>query len=142
MKISFTVLGEPKGKGRPQFARRGKHITTRTPDDTVLYENLIRTEYKRQVGAARFGDNEMLDLRVIAYYAIPKSASRKKQRAMEDGTIRPTKKPDLDNILKVVADSLNGYAYKDDAQIVDTQARKFYSAIPRIQIIITNGGTQ
>ena len=136
MKIKFTVLGEPQGKGRPRFANvRGK-VITRTPDETVLYENLIVTEYRRQVGSTKFQDNEIIDLRIMAYFTIPASASKKKQKQMEDGEIRPAKKPDMDNIIKVVADSLNQIAYRDDAQIVDCQLRKYYSRQPRIEISI------
>ena len=111
---------------------------THTPDETVVYENLIRMEYKRQCGSRRFDDNDLLDLRIIAYYAIPESASKKKKKAMEEGEIRPSKKPDADNVLKVVADSLNSIAYRDDAQVVDTQIRKFYSYQPRLEVTIQN----
>ena len=55
---------------------------------------------------------------------------------MLDRVIRPTKKPDWDNIGKVVADSLNQVAYRDDAQVVDSQVRKFYSDQPRIEVTI------
>lgn len=136
MKVTFTVPGEPKGKGRPIFSKRGKYVTARTPDDTVLYENLVRTEYERQCGLQKFDAGAMLNLCILAYYVIPESASRKKKNAMEAGEIRPTKKPDADNVLKVVADSLNHIAYHDDAQIVDTQVRKFYSYNPRLEVSI------
>ena len=82
----------------------------------------------------------MLDLRVFAYYAIPKSTSKKKRKLMLDKVIRPTKKPDMDNIIKIIADSLNKIAYHDDAQIVDTMVRKFYSENPRVEISIQNIG--
>jgi Holliday junction resolvase RusA-like endonuclease len=138
MKINFTVLGEPQGKGRPKFGGKTKdgRTITRTPEKTVLYENLIATEYRRQVGSKKFEDNENLDMRVMAYYTIPASASKKKQKQMENGEIRPTKKPDMDNIVKVIADSLNQIAYRDDAQIVDCRIQKFYSLQPRIEVII------
>jgi len=136
MKIKFTVLGEPQGKGRPRFANIKGKVITRTPEETVIYENLIATEYRRQVGSAKFPDNEIIDLRIMAYFTIPASASKKKQKQMEDGEIRPAKKPDMDNIIKVVADSLNQIAYRDDAQIVDCQLRKYYSRQPRIEISI------
>lgn len=136
MKIRFTILGEPQGKGRPRFANVKGKVITRTPDATVLYENLIATEYRRQVGSAKFPDNEMVDMRIMAYFTIPASASKKKQKQMEDGEIRPTKKPDMDNIIKVVADSLNQIAYRDDAQVVDCQLRKYYSRQPRIEVTI------
>lgn len=55
---------------------------------------------------------------------------------MAMGMIRPTKKPDMDNVVKVIADSLNQVAYKDDTQIVDCQCRKFYSESPRVEVRI------
>ncbi len=144
MKIKFTVLGEPQGKGRPRFGgktKEGKPIT-RTPDKTILYENLIVTEYRRQAGSAKFPDGEILDMRIIAYFSIPTSASKKKQQQMESGEIRPAKKPDMDNIVKVVADSLNKVAYHDDAQVVDCQIRNFYSRNPRIEVVILTANEQ
>ncbi len=134
MKVRFTVLGEPKGKGRPRFARATGHAIT--PKDTVAYENLVRMEYVNQCREARFSDGSMLDMRIMAYYSIPKSASKKKRNLMLEGAIRPTKKPDMDNVVKIVADSLNNIAYHDDTQIVDCQCRKFYSEQPRIEVRI------
>lgn len=139
MKAQFSILGEPQGKGRPRFSTFGGRVTTRTPDKTVLYENLIKTEYMNQSGI-RFDDEAMLDVRVFAYYGIPKSVSKKKRQAMLDHKIRPTKKPDFDNIGKVVCDSLNGVAYRDDAQVVDAMVRKFYSDTPRVVVSIATVG--
>lgn len=132
VKAKFTVLGEPQGKGRPRFVR--KTGMTFTPDKTVSYENLIATEYRRQVGT-QFTEGT-LDMRIMAYFGIPKSASKRKKQQMESGELRPAKKPDMDNIMKVVADALNAVAYRDDAQVVDSQIRKFYSHNPRIEVII------
>lgn len=135
MRVIFTIPGEPQGKGRPRFARAGSYVRTYTPDKTAAYENLVKLEYERQC-KERFPDNAMLDMRIVAYYGVPKSASKKKRRAMLSNEIRPTKKPDMDNITKVIADSLNQVAYKDDTQIVDAQVRKFYSEDPRVVVII------
>ena len=44
------------------------------------------------------------------------------------GAILPTKKPDCDNILKVIFDSLNGLAYDDDVQVVSVTFQKVYTA--------------
>lgn len=134
--ITFTVLGEPQGKGRPKFSKVGNFTRARTPDQTVIYENLIKTEYRRQCGENGFSDGAMLELYVKAYYKIPASASKKKKQAMLSGELRPTKKPDLDNVLKVVADSLNLIAYRDDAQIVETRAQKYYAEQPRVEVEI------
>ena len=133
MTAKFTVLGEPRGKQRPRVTRKGN---TYTPAETVQYENLVRMEYRRQCGDYRFPDDAALDMRIIAYYAIPKSASKKKRQEMLEHRIRPLKKVDCDNAVKIVADSLNMIAYRDDVQIVDCQIRKFYSSEPRIVVTI------
>lgn len=95
----------------------------------------MKLEYERQCGY-RFEDDEQLDMRIYAYYGIPKSDSKKKSALKLQGAIRPVKKPDMDNVMKIVADSLNGVAYRDDTQIVDSMVRKFYSDRPRVQIVI------
>lgn len=132
--IRFTVLGEPKGKGRPRFNTRTGHA--KTPKDTVNYESLVRLEYAQQTDGFRFQDDAMLDMRILAYYSIPQSKSKKVKAAMLNNEIRPTKKPDMDNVVKIIADSLNQVAYRDDTQIVDCQCRKFYSEQPRVEVII------
>ena len=135
MRTEFCIYGEPKVKGRPKFSKVCGHPKARTPDNTVIYENLVQTEYRQQSGV-RFPDEAMLDVRIFAYYTIPKSISKKKRQAMLDKKIRPTKKPDADNVCKVICDSLNNVAYRDDTQIVDCMVRKFYSDTPRVLVTI------
>lgn len=134
MEVKFTILGEPKGKGRPRFCRNTGHAIT--PKDTVNYETLVHMEYVAQCEEFRFPDDAMLDMRIKAYYSIPKSKSKKQRAAMLSGKIRPTKKPDMDNVVKIIADALNQVAYRDDTQIVDCQCRKFYSENPRVEVTI------
>ena len=136
MKVKFTVLGEPAGKGRPRFRSVGPYVKTYTPEKTVSYENLVKLEYRRQCNDFKFEDGVPLDLRITAYYSIPKSTSKKKRVLMEQFKIRSMKKPDNDNIVKVVQDALSLVAYHDDVQVVDCQLRKFYSENPRVVVTI------
>lgn len=136
MKMKFTILGEPTGKGRPRFPKRGPNARPHTPEKTVNYETLVKLEYRRQCHDVKFQDGTPLDVRITAYYGIPKSASKKRAKLMEEHKIRPTKKPDTDNIAKIVCDALNDIAYHDDAQVVDIQVRKFYSNDPRVVVTI------
>lgn len=143
--VVFTVLGEPSGKGRPRFSgytgANGKtYARAYTPKKTVMYENLVKLEYEKQCGEFRFPDGAMLDMRIMAYYGIANSKSKKMKEKMRAGIARPTKKPDMDNCLKVIADSLNNIAYRDDTQIVDCQVRKFFSDEPRVVIKISQIG--
>ena len=132
--IRFTILGEPKGKGRPRFNTHTGHAIT--PKDTVNYETLVHMEYKKQCENFRFPEDAMLDMRIKAFYSIPKSKSKKVKESMRKHIVRPTKKPDMDNVIKIIADALNQVAYRDDTQIVDCQCRKFYSEEPRVEVSI------
>ena len=134
--VCFVIPGEPYGKGRPRFSNAGAYVRTYTPEKTASYENLVKLTYSRQCAGFRFAKETALDVRIMAYYKIPKSAGKKKAQLMREKAIRPTVKPDYDNIGKIVCDALNGIAYHDDAQIVDAMIRKFYSDTPRVQVII------
>lgn len=138
MKVEFTIAGEPCGKGRPRFATINGYAKAYTPKETATYENLVKLTYRMKYGLTRFGDTQPLLMCVKAYYSIPKSVSNKKRQLMLEKKIRPTKKPDWDNIGKIVADSLNGIAYRDDAQVVDAFVRKYYSDKPRVEVTITD----
>lgn len=51
--------------------------------------------------------------------------------------IMPTKKPDCDNVAKMICDALNGLAYKDDAQIVNLNVLKAYTSdVPFVAVTI------
>ena len=52
------------------------------------------------------------------------------------GRIRPTVKPDWDNIGKIYSDALNNIIYPDDKQIVTGITHKLYSETPRVVIDI------
>jgi len=133
MVVKFIVLGTPTAKGRPRMTRQGH---TYTPQKTVMYENLVRLEYQRQCGSFQFDRDALLDVRMIAYYPIPKSVSQKERQMMADHRIRPMKRPDVDNVCKSILDSLNQIAYHDDAQVVDCQVRKFYGDTPKVVVTI------
>jgi Holliday junction resolvase RusA-like endonuclease len=137
MRAEFTIPGAPQGKGRPRFSSYGGRVHTRTPEQTVLYENLVRTEYQRQCGETRFPDGKALHVEIRAYFEIPKSVSKKKRAAMIAGLEQPVKKPDLDNIAKCVLDSLNGIAYRDDSQVAELLISKFYGETPRVKVWIS-----
>ena len=97
---------------------------------------LVRLEYERQCDGFCFPPNVPLGMSIKAYMGIPKSASKKKQQQMLEGSLRPLKRPDLDNICKAIEDSICNIAYPDDSQIVESQLNKFYGDPPRAEIEI------
>ncbi|WP_300259413.1 RusA family crossover junction endodeoxyribonuclease [Clostridium sp.] len=115
-----VVTGKIRGKARPRICRGHAF----TPQDTVQYEKLVRECYKEQDGRYLEGTVRAL---IIAYYKIPKSYSKKRVQAIREDLEKPTKKPDADNIAKIILDSLNGIAYKDDSQVVELRVKKEYT---------------
>lgn len=134
MIVKFTVPGEPVGKGRPRVVRNGGFSRTYTPEKTASYENLVKLEFQRQGG--RMLKDGPVGMRIVAWYGIPRSASKRKQEAMVGGLIWPTKKPDCDNVAKIVADALNGLAYRDDSQVVMLHVEKRFGEEPRVDVEI------
>ena len=125
------------GKGRPKFSRQGAFVKTYTPAKTANYETLVRLTYQQEGGALH---ESPVRMRIDAYYSIPQSASRKKHTAMLTHEVLPTKKPDADNVAKIICDSLNGVAYRDDTQVVDLTVRKFYGDVPQTVVEIEDYG--
>ncbi len=71
-----------------------------------------------------------LRVNLIFELYIPKSASKKKQLEMKEGKIKPSKKPDLDNLIKFILDCSNGILFSDDSQILEIIASKRFSDNP------------
>ena len=129
MTMKFKVYGEPVGKGRPRFARRGGHVVTYTPDKTAEYEQEVRDAFRAAAGYV---------WKKLEGYGIPASAGKRKQQAMLDGAILPTKKPDADNVVKIICDALNDVAWADDTQITVLHFEKRYGAIPYAEVTISS----
>ena len=133
--LTFTVPGEPTGKERPKFSTINGHVRAITPKRTVSYENFVKLAYSQAYpGRVPFEKDVPLLVTIKAYFKMPASASKKKRQAMLEGRIKPTKKPDCDNIAKSVLDALNGIAYYDDSQVVTVTVEKLYSETPRVEV--------
>lgn len=121
MRIELRIDGQPRGKDRPRLGRGGRVYT---PSATVLAEGRIRGAWL-EAGSPRLPDGPV-QMTVIAALERPKNHWRR------DGTLSaagersaaPTRKPDVDNLVKLIADSLNRLAYRDDAEIVDCRVVK------------------
>lgn len=131
MVIGITVPGEPFGKQRPRHSRVSG--TTYTPKETKLHEQLIQQAYRR-AGGHKFPEGSQLRVTIIAVMGIPKSTPKYLRADMLSGKIRPAKKPDWDNIGKLVCDALNGVAYDDDKCVCDARVVKLYGDVPHLRV--------
>lgn len=137
--IKFTVPGKPQAKARPRFS--GGHAYT--PGKTTAYEAAVAWAYKAAAVKASkqpYPGDVPLKMVVTAHMPIPSSRPKYQREAMLGGEIRPTGRPDWDNIGKIISDALNGIAYKDDAQIVDSRVIKVYGDDPCVEVEIEEVG--
>lgn len=128
--IAFTVPGTPVGKGRPKFARRGNFVTAYTPEKTASYENLVKMAAHTAMNGRK---QAAVALRcTIGVEVIPPASwSQKKRMAAICGDLRPTTKPDLDNVAKAILDAMNGIVFEDDKQVVELVVTKRYAETAR-----------
>lgn len=134
MARAFIVPGEPRGKMRPKASSFGGHSRVYTPSKQIEYENWIRCCYREKYQNEPIWD-EPFAVAVVVYMGIPKSTPKKKRALMLQGDILPTKKPDLDNVIKDL-DALNGIAFTDDSLITDINACKRYAETPRVEFFM------
>lgn len=132
VQIKFNIPGEPVAKGRPRVTKSGFAYT---PEKTTNYENWVKMCFINKNKDFKPLENRV-KVKLLAYFEIPKSVSKKKRCEMMDNIISPTKKPDTDNVAKAVLDSLNGLAYADDKQVVALLVQKYYSDRPRVEVEI------
>jgi Holliday junction resolvase RusA-like endonuclease len=133
--LTYIVYGEPVGKGRPRFARRGKFTSTYTPQKTKTYEDEIRMMAKAAMGSSEPLDTPM----TVAIYirvGIPASYSKQKHKDALAGVIKPMKKPDLDNVAKCFLDSMSEIVYLDDKQVVNLHVTKVYAETPAVEVMV------
>lgn len=129
--LEFTVPGKPMGKQRPRMTRMGH---TYTPKETASYENLVKLAFREKYHD-HIPTTSDVELFVVAEFPIPTSWSKKKKQAALDEKIHP-RKPDWDNIGKIISDALNDVAYIDDSQVVFSRVEKKYSETPQVLVII------
>lgn len=135
--IEFAIKGNAVPKGRPRSTKRG---ITYTPEKTRAYEDYVRSV------ASQYAPKELLKgalgMDLHFFFQRPKSLPKK--------VTHNIKKPDCDNLAKLILDSLEprkrpkksqnpleGAIYENDAQIVDLWITKEYGE-PRVEVKISD----
>jgi Holliday junction resolvase RusA-like endonuclease len=120
MEYTITVPGVARGKGRPRFGN-GR---TFTDSKTANAEAWVKVCAMQQVGQLMLECPLAVLIKVTC--EIPASWSKVKRALAANGDIRPTARPDVDNIAKLACDSLNKIIWRDDAQIVTLTVAKVF----------------
>ncbi|MBO8442602.1 MAG: RusA family crossover junction endodeoxyribonuclease [Spirochaetes bacterium] len=143
MKISFEVDGEVMGMPRPRSTIVNGHVRVYETKESSENKAYIRMAYRDALQkampevttAAR--DELGYAVTIVIRKACPKSFSKKKRKAALAGELRPTTKPDLDNVAKTILDALNGVAWKDDSEITTLAITKRYSELSSASVLIS-----
>ena len=141
--IEFTIPGRVGGKGRGRaFAYRSKHtgqmqIGVHTPERTRSTEALVRS-----LASDAMGERPLLEgpvrLRVTVWLNRTASWSKKRKAA----AVWVTGKPDTDNTIKLLADSMNRIVWGDDSQIADLAFVRLYTDGPERVVVSVSALTQ
>lgn len=104
-RVCFVVHADPKSKGRPRFA----HGRAYTPKATQDAEAVIRDAY---LNATKMRDGYKFTGPLGVHIRFIAGTRHRK---------------DIDNMVKLVLDALNGVAYEDDYLIQELTAEKYIS---------------
>ena len=133
MIYEFEVPGKVIGKGRPRLNSYTGVVYT--PTKTKDYESLVEQYFLLKYPRFKILEGR-IKVSIIAYFSIPKATKKSDINEMLDNNISPTKKPDIDNIVKAVLDSMNKFAFKDDNQITKLEVEKKYAIEDKVYVKI------
>lgn len=133
----FELSGKPRGKGdrdhRIAYTKDGRPFAQ-------FYLDEATQDYMRALAWAAKGamkgrppTSKPLALTLHAFMPVYKSWTARERSDALIHALRPTEKPDWDNMGKIM-DALTGIVWKDDAPIVEAHVYKFYSDDPALRV--------
>ncbi|QPQ35919.1 RusA family crossover junction endodeoxyribonuclease [Lysinibacillus sp. JNUCC-52] len=135
--LKIEIPGDVQAQQRPKFSRFGNNVSVRDPKESKDYKSFVRLVASQVAPDTLI--TEEIRLRIDVYRKIPKSFSKKKHQQAVEGALRPTTKPDIDNLAKGIKDGLSKVIWHDDSQVTELVARKLYSDNPRAEVTIEWG---
>lgn len=140
MRLYFEVPGDPCGQGRPIISTINGHPRGVDPAKSRNYKAYVAALAVAAAKEQGWRYTELpLALKICACMPVPKSKSKKYKAACYKGIEKPCKKPDADNIAKIIADAMNGIVYKDDVQICKLEVYKEFTgedAEPHVAVLV------
>jgi Holliday junction resolvase RusA-like endonuclease len=127
--ISFTIPGKPQPWRRARTNGKTFFKDARTKANQNAWARAAKAAGVQPTTAP-------IAVTIVARFGIAKAATKPQRAAMLAGQLRPTGRPDADNIVKNL-DALNGVAFADDAQVVSLTVSKVYADEPGVDVTIT-----
>jgi len=128
--IIIKLKGNPVGKASVRVGVGGGYNTA----ETKAWMMYVACE-ARKVAPEKPLEGPV-KFEMTAMFQLPKKP-KWRVKAAENGDVFPVVKPDIDNIMKGVADGLSGIIWKDDNQVVEASLKKVYSRTPGVEVVVT-----
>ena len=136
--IKFEVPGEPKSKLRAKnmsFTKNGRMFVKKFDPNVSRYEWLGSFAIDHAPAKPWEGP---VGMSVIYFMPIPKSRPKWKRHLCQNELVNHTNTPDLDNLNKLVLDTLTKCGFwKDDSQVCNLNSEKVYSMKPHTYINVS-----
>jgi len=136
--LKIEIPGVIQPQERPRFSRRGKKVVTHDATKSRDFKDFVKLVAWQNKPSELI--TEPIKLKADIYLMPPKKYHTGPKRALiASGELRPTTKPDLDNLIKGIKDGMSKVIWHDDAQIVEMTVCKYYSEQPRAEVTIEWG---
>jgi len=128
--LSFTVFGaaQPKGSMRALMLKGMKHpIITESNRNVKSWSQLVAEGASHALQQLPAGQRDLLQFGVrltIAFY-MPRPKKYSKRGVFVPHCVAP----DIDKLTRAVLDALKSVAYRDDKQVTEVIAGKYYAAV-------------
>ena len=129
-KLSIVIPGNPIAQSRPRLRRTGKFVSVYDPDRKE--KELLISYVQEEIGKHFQPIEKPISINIT--FHMPMLSTWSPPRKQKSEGLIHIKRPDLDNLLKYILDSLNGILYSDDSQIYEINTRKIYSSEPKTVI--------
>ena len=143
--LVFYEIPEYTPRPRARIINRAGVINAATGNNSFIQVYSItgrqNREYMEMYTKQNLSELEQLlctpcDIEYNTYFPTPSYYNKIQIFLAEIGLDRPIIKPDFDNIEKSYADAFTGNIWIDDIVVVDASFHKYYSVLPRVEIIL------
>lgn len=145
LNLVFYEIPEYTPRPRARIINRAGVINAATGNNSFIQVYSItgrqNREYMEMYTKQNLSELEQLlctpcDIEYNTYFPTPSYYNKTQIFLAEIGLDRPIIKPDFDNIEKSYADAFTGNIWIDDIVVVDASFHKYYSVLPRVEIIL------
>ena len=133
--FDFHIMPVPKERPRVVKDKVTGKVRTFTPERTTAFHKDVHLVVDSVMGDRQLMSGP-LHIDMTFKMPLPQSWPKWRKAAAIDGIIRPTGRPDMDNLEKALLDAFNDHLIADDSLVVERFAKKIYAISPGIEVRI------